>query len=231
MKKILLSTVFALLFVANVHGKPPAYGRMTGTSTSDLEKIKFGVHLYSILFGHKVGAFVEYKIREAVGLQTGLLYFNDFYGMQGLEGNSDKKVIVNPGHLSVPLIARFYPGEGRQFCMFAGLQINYLVGGDLIYADEDKKGKVIESILLPFSKDSSSGSKKKYKIKDTSAHGLTISNWGSHALVGFDYESLGGFQLGLECGFGLSNLAKCKETLLNWTFKPTLGYNFAKLLN
>ena len=231
MKKNLLSTVLALLFVANVHGKPPAYERMTDTSTSDSENIKFGIHLHSIILGHKLGGFVEYKIHEAVGLQTGLLYFNDSYIMEGVEGSVGENARVSPAHFSVPLIARFYPGEGRQFCMFAGLQVNYLLGGSLMYLGKDKEGEEIKSMLSPLSKESSSNSKNKYKIKDKSAHGVTISNWGSHLLVGFDYESLGGFQIGLEYGLGLSSLAKCEETMFNWTLKPTLGYNFAKLLN
>jgi Outer membrane protein beta-barrel domain len=229
MKKLLLfSTLLALLFVTNVHGEAQKYEHMAENSASNLEKIKFGVHLHSITSGHKVGVFAEYEIHEAFGLQTGLLWFNDVYIMLGLEGNSDKHALVAPKHLSVPLIARFYPGEGRQFCMFAGLQVNYLMRGSLLHLNKDTEEGAVESMLLPFSRKSSEG---EHKIKDTSAHKLKISNWGSHFVMGFDYETLGGFQFGLECGWGLSSVAECKKTVFNLTFKPTLGYNLAKLFN
>ena len=232
MKKLLLfSTLLALLFVTNVHGEAQKYEHMAENSASNLEKIKFGVHLHSIISGHKLGAFAEYKIHEAFGLQTGLLIFGDFFHMIGLEGKSDNKAFVRIRHVSCPLIARFYPGEGRQFCMFAGLQVNYLWGGSLTLLGEDTKDGAAESKLSPFSRKSSSNSEGKHAIKDTSAHKLKISNWGSHFVMGFDYETLGGFQFGLEYGRGLSSVAECKGTVLNLTLKPTLGYNLAKLFN
>lgn len=227
MKKLLLfSTLLALLFVTNVHGEAQKYEHMAENSASNLEKIKFGVHLHSIISGHKLGAFAEYKIHEAFGLQTGLLIFGDFFHMIGLEGKSDNKAFVRIRHVSCPLIARFYPGEGRQFCMFAGLQVNYLWKGSLVLSDED-----IENDLIAFLKLLFPDSMDNHKVKDTSAHKLKISNWGSHFVMGFDYETLGGFQFGLEYGQGLSSLAKCEETVFNWTLKPTLGYNLAKLFN
>jgi Outer membrane protein beta-barrel domain len=225
MKKLFLfSTLLTLLFVTNVHGEAQKYEHPARTSTSNLEKVKFGSHVHAGILGNKVGAFVEYEIHEAVGLQTGLLYFSDNYYMQGLE-KKDKNAFVDLNYLSVPLIARFYPGEERQFCVFAGLQINYLRGGNLALVYKDAS----ELIEHAFSGKSGSGSNKRRKIKDTNAHGLKISNWGSHFIVGFDYEYRGGFQLGLEYGWGLSNVVKCKETTLNWIFKPSLGYNFVKL--
>ncbi len=229
MKKILLSsTLLTLLCVTNIYGEAQKYERMTGTSTtSDSGKTKFGVHLYSIISGRKFGGFVEYKMNEALGLQTGFLLFNDAYLMKSLEGGSNLNALVTPSHMSVPLIARFYPGEERQFCMFAGLQINHLTGGSLMYLDEDTEFEDIASILLG----TSSSNEKKHKIKDTSAHKEKISYWGAHFLMGFDYEYLSGFQLGLEYGLGLSSLAKCKETSNNFTLKSSLGYNFAKLFN
>ncbi len=225
MKKIwLFGTLLTLLFVTNVHGEAQKYEHKARTSTSNLEKVKFGSHFRSMFLGCKGGVFVEYEIHEAVGLQTGLLYFSDKYYMKFLEKRY-RNAFVDLNYLSVPLIARFYPGEERQFCVFAGLQINYLRGGDITLVYKDAS----EFIEHTFSGKSGSGSNKAHEIKDTNAHGLKISNWGSHFIVGFDYEYRGGFQLGLEYGWGLSNVVKCKETNFNWTFKPSLGYNFANL--
>ena len=78
--------------------------------------------------------------------------------------------------------------------------------------------------------DPSLDKKKKYNKRSMNEQGITTNNWGTHFLMGFDYEYLGGFQLGLEYGLGLSSMAKCNDTIFNWTLKPSLGYNFAKLL-
>lgn len=107
-----------LVFFTNVYGKAREYKPMTRTSTSDSDKIKFGVHLNSIISFHKVGGFVEYKMNEAIGLQTGLLLFDDSYAMKSLRDDSNLIALVNPSHVSVPLIARFYPGEkGNSVCL------------------------------------------------------------------------------------------------------------------
>ena len=102
--------------------------------------------------------------------------------------------------------------------MFVGLQINYVTGGNIAYLGNNAE-------FEDFAK------ADKYAINDESQRRVTINNWGAHLLVGFDYEYLGGFQLGLEYGRGLSSLAKCGSEDFNWTFKPYLGYNFAKLFN
>jgi hypothetical protein len=236
MKKVLLfSTLIALLFVTKVYGKAQKYEHLTGTSTtSDSGKTKFGVHVHSSIFGSKVGGFVEYEMHEAIGLQTGLLFFNDAYTMESLKEDSNISAIVKPSHVSVPLIARFYSGKKRQFCMFAGLQVNYLRGGNIVYPGKYTRGESVKYMLPLSPTESGLDSEDMYEIKeikDKSAQRVTVSNWGSHLLVGFDYEYLGGFQLGLEYGLGLSSIAKCEETIFNWTLKPTLGYNFAKLFN
>ena len=109
--------------VATGHAKPS-----NAEHTSSAEEVKFGLHLRPSWHA-KVGAFVEYKIHEAFGLQAGLLYFGDAYLMKALEGTADSCAGVLPRYVAMPLILRIYPGEDRQFCIFTGWQLNYLVGG------------------------------------------------------------------------------------------------------
>ena len=229
-RKIILSALLALFFVTNVCSASSGQDASGGGLA---DKMKFGVHLGSILWCHKVGAFAEYKIHDAFGLRTGIMRFKDMYAMKALHESPKQSAVVVPVYAAVPLIARFYPGEARQFCMFAGLQVNYLAGGESVYfstSDSQEKIKKKTESLNPFSEKPSPNSDLK-NLKDESAQSVPISSWGSHLLMGFDYETLGGFQIGLEYGYGLSSLAACDEIVGNWTLKPTLGYNFAKLFD
>jgi hypothetical protein len=233
-KKLLLSTLFSLFFIANVHGD--AQRVRDPESTSGLEKIKFGVHSALVSKG---GVFVEYQVHEALGLRTGCRFFENLYLLNSLQESSDRSAIVSPSYLSVPLITRWYPGTGRQFCMFVGLQVGYLIGGNIAYIPKYSKNKEMMATFLSQHRLASrfipeeaipNLKQSKRKIKDKSKQIVTINNWRCQLFVGMDYEYLGGFQLGLECSSELSSLAACEEKKFDGTFRISLGFNFAKFL-
>jgi hypothetical protein len=122
--------------------------------------------------------------------------------------------------------------------MFVGLQVGYLVGRNISYVSQDSTPEDIMSTLVSkhrlFSKflpeeNVPTIEKGKHKIKDKSKQIVTINNWRCQLFVGMDYEYLGGFQLGLEYGWGLSSLAACEEKSFDWAFRLSLGSTFAKL--
>lgn len=220
MKKILLPILFFTALTANARG--------INHYSSYTEELKFGLHLKSIIPYNKIGAFVEYKMHEAFGLQSGLLYFMDGYIM---EEGSGKNVytLVKPTYLSVPLLFRIYPGDDRQFCFFAGLQTSYLIRGDYLTFDISGPSERITEKVLEFFKKLFDENETWSELKDIKSDNL--NNWAFHFVWGLDYEFSGGFQLGTEIGHGLTTLDdRFKETYFNWTAKFVLGYNFAKLL-
>lgn len=219
MKKLLLLTLAVMLAVTTAQGKPSQ-----AAHNPSKDQFKFGLHL-KLMIGPKFGAFGEYKINEILGLQSGLLYFMDFYAMKGLQGNATEGAFVNPHYLAMPLILRVYPGTASQFCMFAGFQLNYLRGGNMRRFSINSAEDFAKSLEKLFSDNSDL-----IELKDASQHNIDVSNWSSHLVWGLDYEFLCGFQLGLEVGNGLTTLVACEKSSLNFTSKLTLGYNFAKLL-
>jgi hypothetical protein len=54
----------------------------------------------------------------------------------------------NGQNITYPLIARLYPGMERQFCMFVGLQVGYLVGRNISYVSQDSTPEDIMSTLV-----------------------------------------------------------------------------------
>lgn len=215
MKKLLFATLLVMLSVATAYSQP-------NTEDGDL---KFGVHLKSIIPGNKIGAFVEYKIHESFGLQGGVSYFSDYYIMD-ISGDGTSITGVAPKYLSIPLLLREYSGADRQFCFFVGLQTSYLIGGDLFTVEMLNTGVSSRDAFEKIIEEKNQGASLK-KLKDIDESKL--SNWALHFVWGFDYEFSQGFQLGVEVGHGLTTVIECKNTMLNWTSKLALGYNFAKL--
>ena len=214
---ILLSRV--LLLAVTIAYASPANARSTSSADTAAEKIKFGLQLKFPCLP-KFGVFGEYKLSEMLGIQTALLYFSDFYLMQDLQGKESHQnhALVLAQYISMPVILRFYPGVTRQLCIFGGLQINYLLGGNILYMSAS--ANQMAQFKKLFSKENI------LKLKDEKESG----NLSLHLVMGFDYEAKGGFISGLEIGKGLSTFIKCDDSKLNWTFKPVLGYNFGKLL-
>ncbi|MHA7877327.1 MAG: porin family protein [Bacteroidota bacterium] len=215
MKKIFqLSALFALLLAPNVHGTPANDG---ATDHRLADKVKFGVHLKG--FGSTWGVFGEYKFHEAVGIQTAVLKFSDFYLMKGTDDTPDEQELVKPNYVSFPLLLRLYPSKSRRFCLYAGFQFNYLRGVRIIEAHTVDNN--FASIANPL---------KNIEEKTTKLKGADgIKEWTTHLVYGFDHEWDTGIQLGLVVGKGLNTLKKCDKTAFNFITKFTLGYNVAKL--
>jgi len=227
MKKILLSTVFALLFVANVHGKPPAYGGMTDTNTTSETKkfgVKFKPHFSRFIWKNDVAknillrpsfdVFGEYSLSDGVGLQLSLGYSGQGQGMEIGELDGEKielREFFNYVMLSV--MPRFYPGSDRQFCFFIGPRVGWLASAKALVLIDGKKKE--EGNLLGEGQE-------------------LFKRFDGGILLGLDYEFDAGILLGGDCNIGITNLLK-KESENNSvrTFSGgiTLGYNFAKLLN
>jgi len=233
MKKILLSTVFALLFVANVHANPPAYGRMTGTNTTSETKkfgVKFEPHSSYLISKNDENSiknnlgrlsfdvFGEYSLSDRVGLQLSLGYSGQGAALKVKLGRIrfENKTLLNGVMLSV--MSRFYPGIDRQFCFFIGPRFIWWTSGKMLGFVDGKKspllvdGKEVEELDML----------RVYKRVDAGI------------ILGLDYEFDAGILLGLNSNVGIKNLEK--EDLGDYGCKTfsagiILGYNFAKLFN
>ncbi|XWN35043.1 MAG: outer membrane beta-barrel protein [Roseivirga sp.] len=215
MKRLLLFIMATTLCVATVQGQPRSKSRVGSAS----DEFKLGLQTQAIFF-HKTGIYGEYKLNEQLGLQASLLYFWDFYLLSDLKNTTYAVASVLPQYISIPLILRIYPGEGRQFCLFGGIQASYLYGGKMLLMDRPSD---------PFGLLTGRGPREQQteiSIAEAENLNLQVNKWGFHIVTGFDYEYKCGFILGAEYTKGLSTALDCEESFLNWTLQLALGWNF-----
>lgn len=205
MKKLLLLIIATTLSVATVQGQPRSKSRAGSTS----DEFKFGLQIRTILF-KKAGIYGEYKLNEQLGLQASLVRFGDYYHLIGLKDTTYSGAYVEPKYISMPLTLRIYPGEGRQFCLFGGVQASYLYGGEMHL----------------FSRTSQIGQQTEISIAEAENLNLQVNKWGFHIVTGFDYEYKCGFILGAESTRGLLTVLDCEKSASNWTLQLVLGWNF-----
>ncbi len=212
----LFSNIFILcVFSTYAYGAP---GRPRADNTSNLENIKFGLQA-SGLFARRIGGYVEYKFTQGLGIQSGLYYYSDLYGLDLNQGpNTLDITIVTPKYITLPLILRTYPGADRQFCLFIGMRGGYLVGG--------KEWRTNQSSGFfhfdPFGQEQPHAP----ELKES----YDVNPWELSVVTGFDYETSIGLIFGLAYSQGRINVInEAKDSYLNWTFQPSIGYNLARL--
>jgi len=230
MKKALLFT-FILVF-ATINGQASASQyKQQSKSQQNAAMIKFGPQLGNNVSSRRNGVYFEYKFQEALGIQSGLLYFKDMYLLtetddiqsiiKGKNNKTDLWHVVTPQYITLPIILRSYPGAARQFCLFAGMEAGYLIGGQRLTGDANTNFEKLRKKIIQ------GESIKKTELKDIKdgVRKMTLS-----MVVGFDYEFNFGLLLGFRYTKGLVDVIKTKSSALNWTLQPTLAYNFGKFL-
>ena len=99
-----------------------AYGKQQDAIPADSrEKLSFS--LWGAPLMPHLGLFAEYEMHEAFGLRGGLLSGYNFILYE--DKDYEDKVNLGLGYFSyvaAPLILRWYPALGRQFCIFVGGQ-------------------------------------------------------------------------------------------------------------
>lgn len=137
--------------------------------------------------------FFEYKLAEWFGLRTGVGYSNVFLASMDMKSSStterDDKDTTNTSlfklkRISIPIVARFYPGEERKFSLYIGPRLGWILGGK----------KTIKTIT---NKDHFSSANDKEYIEEAEKCFYLSYDWG------FDYETNCGIFLGME-GIGFA---------------------------
>ena len=143
----------------------------------------------------------EYRLNNALGVQLSLLYL----------GQGEKLYIGTGNYLDYLLCSpslRWYPGSDRQFCLFIGPQLSYLIA-----AREDSSSPNISKNLLQ------------------GPDGAQRRRVDAGLLFGLDYEFDIHLLLGLSWNVGFINLARnLNPPATNISSSLHLGYNFAPLL-
>jgi hypothetical protein len=93
---------------------------------------KFGTKEVIGALYRQSSAFVEYKLNQEVGIESGLVW--NKRNIYIIKTFLDTHIIVNPNYVSIPLTLHLYPGKDRQSSLFFGLQVGYLVGGAALSA-------------------------------------------------------------------------------------------------
>lgn len=233
MKKLLSITYVLLLSVATVHATP----------TEKHNDVKFGAKLrphytgmvfktetapaYDIeltLFRPSLCLYGEYAFSDTIGVQLSLEYSWQGWERKKLHDTNeyntnelfDGSWVTYLQYIMLTAVPRVYMNENRQFCLFIGPWLGWLVTANTQYylANGEKSGKAQDHLRKDIPKVS--------QFKRVNA-GI---------MLGIDYEFDNGILLGSENNIGLSRIWKSKDSSVVYTCSTgfTLGYNFAKLL-
>lgn len=217
MKTTLLSISFLYLALGSVVcAKEPA--------TSLQEQIKFGPHGGINILSSSWGIFGEYKPNESLGLQTAILYSKNIYTLLSTAVSNGEAAIVETSYISLPLILRAYPGSDRQFCLFMGAKIGYVLRGNFIF-ESNIVIKEKEKDIVKLAEDIKNGIT--ISLKDINEQNK-VNRFLLGITLGLDYEFKFGLILGLNFTKELIDVIESKYSSLNWSLQPTLGFNFGK---
>ena len=199
------------------------------------QKLKFGIDTaFSLVFGpkitekevqmgYKVGIMLpfEWKFTKLFGLRSGIGYAALHLGHRAQDEQGTHAYDLLLDKIQFPLMARFYPGKGRQFCLYIGHCFEYIV-----IVKQSKK----QVYAVPFN-DSLSFKNFELNVADISVEGSADqfeqpSDYQENSVFSFDIGSDYETNIGLVFG--------C-ETRVSFTsgidrFVLNLGYNFAALL-
>jgi hypothetical protein len=233
MKKLLTTSLFFIAMVSalTIHS---TYAR---PNPSNCPIMKFGVQLGGGVFLTAFAqGYFEYQLKENLGIQTGLKLHHSSYLLQLKEKTAQegKKNLYHPidtKYVMLPILARWYPGKDRQFCLFGGIQLGYLIGADLYTKTInspasflDAKPDELQDTLNKVHEIFKNGSKKVLsEITETNKLNLAM-------VYGFDYEFGFGLNLGIINSKVLTPIAKNTKDLNQIDVSVKIGYNIAKLL-
>jgi hypothetical protein len=180
--------------------------------------LKFGTKGVFGPFYQHGGAFVEYKLNQEIGIESGLVW--NKRNIYIIKDSLDNFILVNPNYVSIPLTFRLYPGKDRQSSLFLGFQVGYLIGGIVLrptsYEDNEK-------LLKGFLNDKLSLVKSIKEEPDKSNFAVIMD-------LGYSYE----FKMGLILGFNLcrnlTSVLKADDTSEIPFPNLYFGWNFAGLL-
>ena len=214
MKKniIVLLSVFCLLMEKNTYAqvykvKTNSYKNSFGDITS---KWSFGPQLGAGIFSRRAGGFVEHKLNDNIGIQTGIIYFKDIY--LAVDSINKDYAYFKMQNIAVPVTLRMYPGNNINFCFLVGIMINYLIEGNNVAISRERLEQFNarnNSNVFIISKQEM----KKFKLD---------------FMGGFDYEFNFGLILGIIYTKGLFDIIEGKKSFGDWTLQITSGYNMAK---
>ena len=119
MKKLLIFTAIALFGFTNVNAQDVNFGAKAGVNFASITGDDIG-ELDSKTSFH-VGVVAEIVISEKFSFQPELLYSAQGATLSGFDVDVD----LNLDYLNLPLMAKFYVGEG--FSLEAGPQVGYLL--------------------------------------------------------------------------------------------------------
>ena len=231
-KSFILGVIIAATTVANVNASPAERASL-GDSKITQRRWKFGPQFGIALWSSKKGIFFERKLNKKLGIKSGLFYDSRTLCMLEVNGEKDNNVIARAKHISIPIIMRFYPGQGRQFCMFFGLRGRFIAGGKAVYLKglDDEMAKLqVKANQESLRKIAKALNQRSVALNDTRKHSSKVNKVASDIALGLNYEFKFGLILGLEMDYSLTKLMACKISTLDWAFQIDLGYNIAKLI-
>ncbi|MBX9890597.1 MAG: hypothetical protein K2X94_05000 [Amoebophilaceae bacterium] len=209
-------------------------GHVNGTQANE-QKLKFGIDTdFSLVFGPKPAANqalmgykvaitlpFEWKCTKLFGLRSGIGYAAGHLGHRAQVETGTEGYDLLLDKIQIPLMGRFYPGKGRQFCLYIGHCFEYIV---------IVKQSKTDVYAVTFS-DSFSFKNFELNVAEVSIEGSAdqftqISDYKEYSVFSFDIGSDYETNIGLIFG--------C-ETRVSFTsgidrFSLNLGYNFAALL-
>jgi hypothetical protein len=226
---ILILSAVLVTFKNSSYAKAPKYVASTARSSSNnTQEIKFGPQI-AISIARKGGLFGEYKLNEALGVQVGIVYFNNYYFLDNADIVDGGFMLARVASIDIPIVLRAYPGNDRQFCWFVGPQLGYIIKGKFntmasapLSTTEEKvdKMKDYENVLKNMNLD----------LKDINEQDK-VRRFQVAILAGFDYEFDFGLITGLTYTKGFVDVIKSEDSIANWSFQLALGYNFGKFLD
>jgi len=192
-------------------------------------KLKYGLNVGLAIASSSYEGFCEYQVAENFGIKSGLSYDRKTFFIFDIDGADKSWAVATPRYVSLPIIARFYPGDRQRFCIFLGLQPRYLVGGEIDYRRQPDSSASEEEGIQALGKIFER--KDGIKINDGTEHPTEINKMHLGFVLGFDHEYRSGFMLGLKYGRNFTQIMKYDRSFLDWIFQLGLGYNFAKLID
>lgn len=246
MKNLLLLTIVMACSVVTAHGQGKTYKHSPSYQKSG--EIKFGLKLginnswisyedevnsnsvNRLIFRQHAGAFGEYKFTDEVGLQLALLYSGQ--GVKKITMQASNSLIETKCKVKMPLdyiivttTLRLYPGAERQFCLFLGPYIGYLMSGVIYtYVDGKKASEVNLKSKMAYAYVDGKKNQEGQPVQVPELRNLDVG-----IVVGLDHEFPMGLILGLTCNVGLRNIFE-EDKSKNLVMQYGLGYNFAKLM-
>eukprot|EP01132_Coremiostelium_polycephalum_P000164 gene164-219_t len=209
------------------------YKKPNNNSSTGVGEIKFGPHCGSGLLSRKAGLVGEYKLNDALGIQSGVLYFQNIYllnGMQIIEGPS---AVIQTHAIHLPIQMKIYPGNDRQFSFILGTRVGYIVSGrtflldnhtvssiSRLVEDEDKWQTKLKNL-------DNFKNKRSVALKDVTEQDK-VQKLQLGPVIGFEYEFKVGITLGMQWYHELMEAIKTKNSILLGTCTFDLGQRNSK---